>query len=75
MVTINIYLAAFALWVAVVAVASPSVAYDGEYHIDRARATAVHDCSVRAGKYSQYTWGVTELNIYRVCMNRHGQKE
>jgi hypothetical protein len=39
------------------------------------RAAAIHECSVRAGKFTQHGWGDTELYVYRACMAEHGQKE
>jgi len=39
------------------------------------RAAAVHECSVRAGKFTQHGWGDTELYLYRACMAEHGQQE
>jgi hypothetical protein len=39
------------------------------------RAAAIHECSVRAGKFTQHVWGDTELYVYRACMAEHGQKE
>jgi hypothetical protein len=40
-----------------------------------ARAAAIHECSVLAGRYNEMTWGSTELYIYRSCMARHGYVE
>jgi hypothetical protein len=44
-------------------------------HMSDARAKAVHECNIRAAKYKQYTWGVTEVTTYRACMAEHGQQE
>jgi hypothetical protein len=74
MVTINKRLAAFVLWFAVVAFASPSFAQQGENHMSDARAKAIHECNIRAAKYKQYVWGVTEIATYRTCMAEHGQQ-
>ena len=43
--------------------------------ISAARATAIHECSVLAGRYSQHDWGNTEIYQYRACMAQHGQQE
>jgi len=75
MVTINKRLAAFVLCFAVVALASPSFAQQNENHMSDARAKAIHECNIRADKYNQYTWGVTEITTYRTCMAEDGQQE
>jgi hypothetical protein len=74
MVTINKRLAAFVLWFAVVAFASPSFAQQSENHMSDARAKAIHECNMRAAKYKQYVWGDTEIAIYRTCMAEHGEQ-
>jgi hypothetical protein len=32
---------------------------------------AIHECSVKAGKYSNTDELITQLSVYRVCMFRH----
>jgi len=54
MVTINKRLAAFVLWFAVVAFASPSFAQQGENHMSDARAKAIHECNIRTARYTIY---------------------
>jgi hypothetical protein len=39
------------------------------------RDDAVHDCSVAAGKWSMMSWQSTQLQVYRECMDEHGQPE
>jgi hypothetical protein len=39
------------------------------------RAAAIRACNVKASRWSQYTWGVTELHQYRGCMFERGQPE
>jgi len=58
-------------------VATPSFAelVDGTVHISAARAAALRECNERARPYTQYNWGVTELQIYRACMAEHHQME
>jgi hypothetical protein len=75
MVTINKRLAKFVLWFAVVALASPSFGQQRESHMSDGRAKAIYDCNIRAAKYKQYTWGVTEITTYRACMAEDGQQE
>jgi hypothetical protein len=75
MVTVNRCLAALALALAVTAFASPSFAQRGDAHVSAARAAAIHECSVREQKYSEYTWGNREYFEYLACMTEHGQPE
>jgi hypothetical protein len=39
-----------------------------------ARAAAIHECSVSAAKYLDYSWGSTEMYVYRTCMAGHRQQ-
>jgi hypothetical protein len=64
--------ATFALGLVVAATASPSFA---ESNRNNTRAQAIHDCSAEAAKYSEHTWGVSEVTIYRSCMAQRGQSE
>jgi hypothetical protein len=66
--------AAVALSAAVLATASPSSAQRGEEGTSP-RAKALHDCSTMADKFTQYTWGSTQIDQYRACMTEHGQQE
>lgn len=75
MVTINKRLCAFVFCLTIVAFASPTFARQSHSHISDARAKAIHECNVRAAKYNQYTWGVTEITTYRTCMAEHGEQE
>jgi hypothetical protein len=36
--------------------------------INRLRAEAIRTCSTAAAKYPDYSWGNTEMFIYRACM-------
>lgn len=40
-----------------------------------ARATAIHECNVRASPYVLYTWGNWQLYVYRACMAMRHQAE
>jgi hypothetical protein len=62
-------LAVLALGLAVSTVATPSFAMSG------ARSTALHQCTRRAGKLKQYVWGDHQIDKYRACMTKHGQRE
>jgi hypothetical protein len=64
-------LGTLALGLAVAAATSPSFAQSNR----TSRAQAIQDCSAEAGKYSQHLWGLWEVQVYRACMARHGQKE
>ena len=39
------------------------------------RAADIRACNVKANRWSQYTWGVTQSQQYRVCMYERGQPE
>ncbi len=39
------------------------------------RAADIRVCNVIASRWSQYTWGVTQLQQYRICMFERGQPE
>jgi hypothetical protein len=42
---------------------------------DDARMKALRECSVRASKYIEHTWGDVEIYTYRACMAERGQQE
>jgi hypothetical protein len=70
--------AAFALGLAVSAVASPSFAQrreGGEQGMSAAREKALRECSAKAGKMSQSTWATTQIATHRTCMMEHGEPE
>lgn len=67
------YLAA--ILVSAAALAPLSYAYAQDRPMNAARATAVHECSVIAGRYAETTFGSTEYYLYRSCMAQHGQVE
>jgi hypothetical protein len=68
-------LAAAALSVAMAAAASPSFAQRAEDGMSGGRTKALRDCNATAGKFTQYTWGATQLDQYRACMSQHGEQE
>jgi hypothetical protein len=39
-----------------------------------ARAQAIHDCTIEAGRFIDHVWGDWEIYVYR-AMARHGQPE
>jgi hypothetical protein len=68
-------LGALALGLTLATAASPSFAQRADNgHMNAAREKAVHDCSVQAGKYTQGTFGSTQIHAYRTCMMEHGQQ-
>jgi hypothetical protein len=79
MVGLKRYVAtALALGLATSALATPSFAQrseGGDPGMSAARAAAIHECSVKAGKYIEHTWGDNEIYTYRACMAEHGQEE
>jgi hypothetical protein len=42
---------------------------------ETAREAALHDCSVKASKWSFRAWETTQLAVYRDCMTAHDQVE
>jgi len=57
-------------------VISPVFAQDrNSNRVSAVRAAAIHECSVAASRYTEYTWGNMEFNQYRACMAQHGQPE
>ena len=59
-----------------VATSTPlSFAQDGPIKISPPRAKAIHACGLAAAKFPDYSWGNTEIFIYRACMTEHGQQE
>ena len=43
--------------------------------MDDVRIKALQDCSGMEKKYTQYTWGVQQLELYRACMAQRSQQE
>ena len=39
------------------------------------RAKAIQDCMATSGKFSQSSWGNTQVQLYRSCMAGHGEVE
>ncbi len=46
---------------------------DGGVRISAKRATAVHDCSVQASKFSNSSFEETQILFYGECMTQHGE--
>jgi hypothetical protein len=76
MFRISKFLAALVVPLAIYALATPSFAQRSEGQItSSARAAAIRDCTSKAGKLKQYTWGDAQIDTYRACMAQHGQRE
>jgi hypothetical protein len=43
--------------------------------VSGARARAIQGCVGTSGKFSQSSWGNTEMQLYRSCMAGHGEVE
>jgi hypothetical protein len=43
--------------------------------INLLRDDAIRTCNTAAAKYPDYSWGNTEMFIYRACMAGHSQQE
>lgn len=69
----NFYLAATVT--GAIALMALSQAYAASRPMNAARAAAIHECSVLAGRYPETTFGSTEFQLYRACMARHGEME
>ena len=41
--------------------------------LSKARAAAIHECSVKAATYSSITVQSTQIIVYDTCMAEHGQ--
>ena len=54
--------------------ALPSFAQRGEDPNHTARDAAVHECSVKAQKWSNTMWQTTQFAVYATCMAEHGQR-
>jgi len=39
-----------------------------------ARDAAIHECSVKAGKWSMISWQTTQFAVYGTCMAEHRQQ-
>lgn len=52
-----------------------SEAQESSLTIGSARAIAIHGCATSAARYPDYSWGNTEMYIYRACMANRAQRE
>jgi hypothetical protein len=50
-------------------------ALPGVEGVSGSRAKAIQDCMGTSGKFSQSTWGNTQVQLYRSCMAGHGEVE
>jgi len=75
MLRISKFLAALVVPLAIYALATPSFAQRSEGQMSSVRAAAIRDCTSKAGKLKQYTWGDTQIDTYRACMTQHSQRE
>jgi hypothetical protein len=71
--TTRVWLATFiaALCLTVVPIAGAAA----DVQVSAARATALQECSRLAARYPTNYWGNTDIQLYRSCMARHGEKE
>jgi len=47
----------------------------GDVTVSPNRARAFHECNDRAGKLTEYLWGVRQTEVYRACLAEHGEAE
>jgi hypothetical protein len=45
------------------------------HQVSRPRASALHECSILASRYTVHDWGNIEIYQYRACMSGRGQPE
>jgi hypothetical protein len=50
-------------------------AIPGAEGVTGSRAKAIQDCMGTSGKFSQSSWGNTQVQLYRSCMAGHGEVE
>ena len=50
-------------------------ALPGVEGVSGSRAKAIEDCMGTSGKFSQHSWGNTQIQLYRSCMAGHGEAE
>ena len=67
-------LATLALGLMIAGSATPSFAQRADHHSAAARDAAVHDCSVKASKWSNTMWQTQQFTVYSNCMAEHGQQ-
>jgi len=61
-----------ALALSIAALAAPGFAQTPEDHNSARERAAIHECSVRAGKYSNTKEQTMQFYAYRACMDEHG---
>jgi hypothetical protein len=87
----NIQMAGVALALALVATATPALAKNGAAHrgfaaraqaievldegVSVARARALRECNERISSFKGHNQMSTPLNMYRTCMEQHGEPE
>jgi hypothetical protein len=71
MLTFKEGLLGFALALAVTTLASVGFAQTADTG-SSARTQAIHECSARASKHSDYSDEVNHLSTFRACMGDHG---
>jgi hypothetical protein len=65
-------LVGLALGLSVAALASPGFAQRREDRNNAREQAAIHECSVKAGKYSNTSQLTEQFGVYRACMAEHG---
>jgi hypothetical protein len=67
-------LTAIAVGLAIASSATPGFAQRSDHRGDTARDAAIHDCSVKASKWSNTMWQTQQFTVYSNCMAEHGQQ-
>jgi hypothetical protein len=73
--TMKTALVGLALGLSVAASAYPGFAQAREDRNSAREQAAIHECSVKAGKYSNTSELTTQFSVYRNCMAEHGMNQ
>jgi hypothetical protein len=72
---LTVPVSAMVLGLSVVALPTPSFAQAREHRNNtNARDAAIHDCSMKASKWSNTMWQTQQFVVYSNCMVEHGQQ-
>jgi hypothetical protein len=67
-------LTTIALGLAIAGSATPGFAQRSDYRSNAARDAAIHDCNMKASKYSNGAEQTRQFAAYSNCMVEHGQQ-
>ena len=67
-------LATLAAGLMVVGATTSAFAQKADHRDNAARDAAIHECSVKASKWSNTMWQTQQFAVYSNCMIEHGQQ-